>query len=199
MVHHFIVKLLNACIPEKTVREEVWDSLLLDQLRASYKQAMDHARFLLEAERENTLITLNHYFSDNLDKAQSTRKARALVDLATECHDGKRWLSLELLESLTTHKSNEQQAREAIHDTLQSYYKVARKRFVDNIYQQSIILFLLNGKRGPLKILSPKMVAELNETQLELIAGEDSLTRETRNRLKQETKQYEAAMRILRS
>ena len=201
LVHHFIVKLLEACIPEQSVRQEVWDNILLDDLRTAYTNAMNHARFLLEAERDNMLITLNHYFADNLEKARGARRVRELGSIPTiyaHPSNNEPYVPLEALKTFTLHKSNVEQVREEIHDTLQSYYKVARKRFVDSIYQQSINMFLL-GKRSPLRILCPKKITELSEAQLELIAGEDSLTRETRQRLQVEIKQLNAAMRILKT
>jgi len=161
---------------------------------------VDHARFLLEAERDNTLVTLNHYFSDNLDKARNNRKEREFLDLADgDSHFGEHVVHLDKFKNYNKQKANAEQALEDIHDALKSYYKVARKRFVDNIYQQSIYLFLLHGRRSPLRIFCPSKIAELSESELELIAGEDPHSQETRQHLIEETKKLEAGMRIMRT
>jgi len=39
LVHHFIGNLLRLCIPEQAVRTQVWEHLLLDELRVAYKKA----------------------------------------------------------------------------------------------------------------------------------------------------------------
>ncbi|KAK2058891.1 interferon-induced GTP-binding protein Mx1 [Colletotrichum caudatum] len=93
------------------------------------------------------------------------------------------WVPKEMLSKLTTNRSNAEQVREDIHDILRSYYKVARKRFVDVVLQQAIFHFLLDARDGPLKIFSPDLVMGLDDRQLQMIAGEDSATREKREHL----------------
>ena len=105
---------------------------------------------------------------------------------------------LEHLKSYSRNKGNAEQVREDIHDTLKSYYKVARKRFVDNVCQQAIHRFLLSGKDGPLAILSPTRVAELSESQLEAIAGESSASKSAREGLAAEIQRLSEAMKVMR-
>ncbi|KAK1992733.1 interferon-induced GTP-binding protein Mx1 [Colletotrichum falcatum] len=93
------------------------------------------------------------------------------------------WVPKGMLSKLTTNRSNAEQVREDIHDILRSYYKVARKRFVDVVLQQVIFHFLLDARDGPLKVFSPNLVMGLDDKQLRMIAGEDSATQEKREHL----------------
>jgi hypothetical protein len=65
MAHMFIQDLLRVVCPDHRVREALM-SVLLDELLAKYKAALDFVGFLLQVER--TPATLNHYFADNLHK-----------------------------------------------------------------------------------------------------------------------------------
>jgi len=200
LVHRFIVKLIESCVPEESVRNDIWDCILTEELCAAYKQAMDHARFLLRVEREGTLVTYNHYFNNNLQRARGLRLGRELDGVAVEAQElykrPRRVVPLDALNGFRN-KANPQQVREDIHDALRSYYKVARKRFVDNVCQQAIDEFLLNGAASPLKILCPTRVAELTDSQLEMIAGEDVKTRNRRQALGDDIGRLTAAMKVL--
>jgi hypothetical protein len=84
-----------------------------------------------------------------------------------------------------------------IHDILCSYYKVARKRFVDNVCMQAVDHFLVNGPETPLTIFAPSFVSSLNADELERIAGEDNVTKRQRHQLKKEIGSLEAGKKIL--
>ncbi|KGO38852.1 Dynamin [Penicillium expansum] len=95
------------------------------------------------------------------------------------------------------HMSNSEQTVEDIHDILKSYYKVARKRFVDNVCMQAADFHLVTGPEAPMNIFSPSWVYCLTDEQLEHIAGEELSIRRKRHRLQQETKDLEAGRKIL--
>ena len=84
-----------------------------------------------------------------------------------------------------------------IHDILQSYYKVARKRFVDNICMQGAVHCLITGPNTPLKMFSPTFVNSMTPEQLEEVAGEDFATKRRRAQLKKEKEDLEAGKKIL--
>jgi hypothetical protein len=84
-----------------------------------------------------------------------------------------------------------------IHDILLSYYEIARKRFVDSVYVHAVDHFLINGSETPLTLFSPEFVLGLDVGQLEMIAGEDTLTKRKRQQLKKEIESLEAGRRIL--
>ncbi|GKT97300.1 putative interferon-induced GTP-binding protein Mx1 [Colletotrichum tofieldiae] len=60
LVHEYIYQLLTELCPEKQMRDNLWDTLLLDKLMDSYQRAMRHSSFLLNIERGGTPNTFNH-------------------------------------------------------------------------------------------------------------------------------------------
>lgn len=93
--------------------------------------------------------------------------------------------------------SNTQHTVFEVHDILKAYYKVARKRFVDNICMQASDYILITGPNNPLKIFSPQFVSLLSDEQLEEIAGEDVGMRRRRTALAKEVKDLEIGKKIL--
>ncbi|KAK8073384.1 interferon-induced GTP-binding protein Mx1 [Apiospora phragmitis] len=169
---------------------------------------MEHARFLLKVEREGIPYTLNHYFSENLQKAQNTRlvemissAGKAVTYEAEEYEDPEKgvFISLKRLQNLSVAKSNSAQIVERIHDVLASYYKVARKRFVDVVCQQVVeYLLLSNDEKCPLQVFTSKFVRGLNVGQLDDIAGEDASVRDLRAKLDRDIGAFEGALEILK-
>jgi hypothetical protein len=94
--------------------------------------------------------------------------------------------------------SNAAHVVQDLHDILFSYYKVARKRFVDSVCMQAADHFLVNGPRTPLALFCPTFVSGLDAEQLETIAGEDHGTRRMRLHLKRDIASLEEARKILR-
>ncbi|KAI1142261.1 P-loop containing nucleoside triphosphate hydrolase protein [Hypoxylon sp. FL0543] len=210
-VHHFIVEAINDICPDERVRDELWNGYLLEDLQKSYRRAMDHAKFLLDIEREGVPMTLNHYFNDNLQKSQSKRLVEAMEKLGmenrVETKDGEGnvvnqeagvFLSRAQLNNLSFNMANSDHVREYMHDILESYYKVSRKRFVDVVCQQAVNHFLLAGEGSPLKTFSTQMVLNLNEDQLDMIAAEDAPVKLRREKLGRDIKNFEDALRVLK-
>lgn len=199
IVHEFIKKLLEVVCPETAVRDELWE-LLLDELRGSYKKAMDQARFLLEVERNDWPMTLNHCFSNNLAKNRVDR----MVDLSnlseynTDEANDMIQVNRNVLKGVQTEKSLTEHARDEVHDALQSYYNVSCKRFVDVVCQQAVNHFLLIRKSSPLHIFSNEWVNRMTTDQLDAIAGEDSANRQQRKQLMRDIDRLDAAMKVLR-
>ena len=84
-----------------------------------------------------------------------------------------------------------------LHDILRSYYKVARKRFVDNVCMQAADFYLVTGPDTPIKVFSPKFVHKLSSEQLDSIAGEDASRKRKRAELKREIESLEQARKLL--
>lgn len=146
LVHHFIDQVLRQSCSDDRVREELWNNHLTEKLQASYHHAMSHAKFVLAVERGSRPYTLNHYFNDNLQKAQNSRVTSQLKIIGREWDlrddddivRGYFVFRPEQLDGLSINKANSEQTLEYIHDILKSYYKVARKRFVDVVCQQAV-------------------------------------------------------------
>lgn len=97
----------------------------------------------------------------------------------------------------TNNMSNKDHAVQDLHDILQSYYKVARKRIVDNIINQGGRYWLIMGPNTPLKLFTPAFVSQMSLEQLQDIAGEEALTKRRRAQLLKEQEDLEKSRRIL--
>lgn len=209
IVHDYVVRLLEILCPEGSVRNQLWNTLLLDRLRTTYTRAMEHAHFLLTIEKMTTPYTYNHYFNDKLQKKRAKRvgdsvkrhASRSIVPAGngTFTTESQMQLSMSAIDSISTDRSNDEQTCLDIHDTLVSYYKVARKRFVDLVCQQVISFFLLEGPCSPLQVFNAEFVMGLTEEALEEIAGEDEETTTRRAELTRSVERLSAALRVLRS
>ena len=101
-----------------------------------------------------------------------------------------------ILNQGVTTGSNVQHTVDDLHDILHSYYKVARKRFVDIVCMQAADHFLVTGHDAPIKVFSPKFVSELTNEQLEAIAGEDLVSKRKREDLKRKIENLEVGKKI---
>lgn len=116
--------------------------------------------------------------------------------LYNDCSHGE---VVRLQDNTTAHPmSNTDHIVQDIYDILFSYYKVARKRFVDSVCMQTVDNYLVNGPETPLTLFSPTFVSSLTHDQLEAIAGEDQVTKGTIARLKKEVASLEEAKKILK-
>lgn len=161
---------------------------------------MQQSLFLVSVERDQKPYTLNHCFNENLRKARGTRLSELLKKKARNEYDpfnertGK--FVLELRQQPARARWN--LFTEEIHDILKSYYQVAQKRFVDNVYRQTVDHCLLTGLMCPLAVFTQEWVINLNAEQLETIAGELPTTREHREELQAKIEDLAAAMEILK-
>lgn len=172
-VHGFIRELLGFLCEEHGVANRIWAKLGME-LRNTYTKALEHATFLVEVERTGNLITLNHYFADIVQKRRLARVEKRLKDLRTwTTNDDQKDTLLRLEDTLSALASNDDHTIEDLHDSLKSYHKVARKRFVDAICKQVIDYHVICSKNGPLWVFSPHLIGKLSEQELEHIAGDD--------------------------
>ncbi|KAL9129208.1 MAG: hypothetical protein Q9217_002277 [Psora testacea] len=195
IVYTFIVDLLRVVCPIERVRLGIM-SLLMDRLIEKYRLALSHVEFLLEIELDGTPATLNHYFNDNLEKSRQRCMHAGMQSRSfSDCKHG----NVVKLEDIIQHHpmSNVDHAIQDLHDILQSYYKVARKRFVDSLRMQAVDFHLITGPRTPLKLFSPTFVVGLTATQLEEVAGEDLTLKRRRIQLEKEEKNLEEGKKIL--
>ena len=95
--------------------------------------------------------------------------------------------------------SNTKYTIRELHDILEAYYKVARKRFVDNVRMHVVDWFLVKGPTSPLKYFSPTFVSKLDAKQLDRIVGEEPATRMKRHRLVKQIKSLKEGKQFLES
>jgi hypothetical protein len=202
VVHDYIFRLLDHVCPDKQVRDQLWDTIIVDKLRSKYARAMDHAHFLLRIERDGIPSTYNHYFNAEVQKKRQAKMNSSLKKKALGYHLSNKTYVEAIPTSSLSHtienKANAEQIRQDILHVLESYYNVSRKRFVDIICRQVIGHFLLEGEDSPLKVLCSDMVHSLNTEQLEMIAGESVEIKDQRVMLEKDIKNLEKALKVLR-
>ncbi|CAK1356816.1 unnamed protein product [Cercospora beticola] len=196
IVHRFISSALASICDDSNVRNTLANNLS-DQLHERYGFAMRCLGFLLQVEKSNTPLTLNHYFNDNLQRSRQENATGRVEEKAIETYDHGKVVQLEHALQPLRSMSNEQHIVEDIHDILKSYYKVCRKTFVDNVCRQSVIHYLLESDLSPLALFSPLYVSQLSADVLESIAGEDQALKRDRARLTKEEASLAEAVKVL--
>jgi chorismate mutase len=180
-------------------KERVVDDDLRQKLAAKLSQGHEIAHekakqtllTILRDEREGILQTVNHYFADTLSSIRESRVLARLEDAGFQ--DGSVIDLQRLMQSV--HLSNEDQAVNDIHDTLKAYYKVAMKRFTDNVVVQITERVLL-GLEGPVKTLTPELINDLQDHELMELAGENFATSSNRNELMNKYDRFQRALDI---
>lgn len=189
-IHSYNEKILAEILPDDDVRERLW-RIICSREHETYNQAYEQLLKILNDERGGILQTVNHYYADTLS---SIRQERVIVRLETlGLRDGINFDMSRVLQGV--HLSNEDQAIFDIHDILKAYYKVAMKRFTDNVVVQVSERYIL-GDGGPVKMFSPDMVGEFEEDKLTEIAGENFATAGRRNDLVSKAARFKEALEI---
>ncbi|KAF2141514.1 uncharacterized protein K452DRAFT_228544 [Aplosporella prunicola CBS 121167] len=196
-IHKFLHNVLHHVCEDPLTIERLWAKLRPSVLEC-YQRALAQVTFLDSVERNGKLITLNHYFADNLRKRRLDRVEKRLRSLKSwVTNDDDKEPLLRLRDTLNVFVSNDDQTVEDMHDILKSYYKVALKRFIDTICMQAVDYYLISGPVSPLSIFSPEFVSLLPENELEEIAGERSSTTEKRASISKEIATLRAGKRVL--
>ncbi|KAF3407828.1 Interferon-induced GTP-binding protein Mx2 [Talaromyces pinophilus] len=195
MTHQFILKALEIACPDDRVRCNLM-SILMDKLLGRYRNAIDKVKFLLYVERSSTPMTLNRYLNSNLQK---NRKNWFTSTVAKKTFDDGLYSKVVRLQDITYQHdmSNEAHTVQDIHDILQSYYKVARERFMDNVCMQAADYHLVTGLETPMGLFSPLFVGSLSKEQLEDIAGEEGALKRKRHQLSKKIRDLQEAKKIL--
>ncbi|KAJ5360070.1 dynamin [Penicillium concentricum] len=199
IVHNFISTALKISCRDPILHSNIL-TFLMDGLIERYRKSLSMTDFLLKIEREGTPMSQNHYLNSNLQKGRQERIASAVKksSFSVDMHDGSKRDCYQVSDLVRIHHmSNSKQTVEDIHDILKSYYKVARKRFVENVCMQAADFHLVTGPEAPMNIFSPSWVYCLSPDQLEHIAGEELSIRRRRHRLQKETQDLEAGRKIL--
>ncbi|KAL8855200.1 MAG: hypothetical protein Q9221_000106 [Calogaya cf. arnoldii] len=192
-VHTYICDLLKQICEDDRVRSTLL-SVMMDQLIERYKRAMDQTHSILEVEHNP--MTYNHYFAQNLEKCHQER-TKALIEGKTFHDDDNRELVEVSVLFQNMNISNLQSTVQHLHDIMKSYYKVARKRFVDNVCMQAADRHLTRGPDTAVKVFSPSFVSGLTPEQLERIAGEDLATKKKRVELTRHVENLKKARNLL--
>ena len=82
-------------------------------------------------------------------------------------------------------------------DILRSYYKIARKQFIDNICIQAADYYLVNRPEASIKLFSLSFINKLTREQLEEIAGEETILKQKQRQLLKKIDNLKTAKKIL--
>lgn len=134
--------------------------------------------------------------ADSLLSRQKRMHSRIRSKTVSDCSHGEVIRTSDLF--YHGHMGNDEHTIQDLHDILQSYYKVARKRIVDALRMQAADYYLITGPDTPLALFTPSFVAKLTHEQLDAAAGEDHQAKAHRARWEKEVFDLEEAMRILR-
>ncbi|KAL2192898.1 P-loop containing nucleoside triphosphate hydrolase protein [Corynascus similis CBS 632.67] len=159
---------------------------ILEEMRAKTTE-------LLSPHRSGHPITYNHYFTEALQKVRGSRQHKtspaqilrtffSVSNLEPEQHLSGYYNLSALAESLEECRELNMRrfaANEAL-DCLNAYYKVAMKRFIDDVAVEVIEAKLMTALNN---ILSPMSVYEMSTIDVTLIAGESEETRAERDQL----------------
>ena len=66
-VHKFISALILVVCNDDRVHSALM-STLMDGLIDRYSKSINHTKFIISVEKDGTLLTMNHYFAENLEK-----------------------------------------------------------------------------------------------------------------------------------
>ncbi|KAJ5714861.1 Dynamin [Penicillium malachiteum] len=83
ILHQFIVRILDTICVDKGIAASII-SLIMDELTDRYRLAQERVKFLLTVEREGTLMTMNHYLNDNLQRCCQNRLCAAMALLTLQ-------------------------------------------------------------------------------------------------------------------
>jgi hypothetical protein len=147
---------------------------------SAFQRAEEYLGQLLRDEREGILQTVNNYFAQNITSIREERMRARLGSLGIQDNLQQSVDIKQLMDGI--HLSNDDQAIYDSHDTLKAFYKVALKRFTDNVIVQVTERHLL-GPEGPVKVLSPELIGDLSDGELSDIASENFATSSTRTEL----------------
>jgi hypothetical protein len=184
--------LFGEIIPEDSLRRK-FETHNIVPSRKARDDANSQLHLILADEMGGILQTVNHYFADTLAATREERVLKRLqaVGLADGYHQN---IDLKKI-TRAAHLSNEDQAVNDIHDILKAYYRVALKRFTDNIVLQVVERCYL-GTHGPVKSLSPEYVGSLEDADLSNIAAENYATASTRTEISSKLVRLERALQI---
>ncbi|KAJ4208719.1 hypothetical protein NW767_001829 [Fusarium falciforme] len=188
--------------------ETLQEFLLVPKLDKIFKALNERVEMLLSQHQEGHPITYNDAFTDTLQEVRVERRTEEMLKILKRYFLGKEVImSNTYLQSTvdlkvvakdlaTPPKSNMSHfAAQEVLDALESYYKVAMKRFIDDVAVEAIegILVVELGK-----MIDPVSVSEMSDDELDQVAGETEVSRATRKELATELAVFEGGMQICR-
>ncbi|KAF2096191.1 dynamin GTPase [Rhizodiscina lignyota] len=205
LVSRFAHSALHRVVTDVDVRRSL-QVVIDEKLQQNYDAAEAEFERLLGDEQFHP-ITYNHYFTDNIQKSRQDKMKKQITssisrvitsDFNGHFHvknspDEINRLVVNLQKGIVV-DMDEQACTEAL-DGLRSYYKVARKTFVDNMCRQVIERHVLDGLAGA---FDPVSVSEYEEVEVERITAETPELQRRRKELADLKQTLECSLRELR-
>ncbi|KAK4233415.1 hypothetical protein C8A03DRAFT_19520, partial [Achaetomium macrosporum] len=185
------VKLVVAHVADESTAKALQYEVFEPAMNGVLQTMRDKTKELLTPHQHSHPITYNHYLTETLQKVRRERgqneRERILcrffgVDSLQSWHSDDEYDLRRLADSLA--ESGEPDmgryaASEAL-DCLNAYYKVALKRFIDDLAVQVIEAKLISALD---RILHPVSICQMLDEQVARIAGESEETRTEREQL----------------
>jgi hypothetical protein len=174
----------------------------MDEFTECYRRAMDHAKFLLHVELDGKAVTCNPHFEKTLGSNRTDRMKKILEPFAqtfAKLFPATKFIDMKDITTYAENTTNPDAICGAIHDVMRSYYDITRSRFVDNICVQVVDHFLLSGEKSPLRVLSSDRVLKMTPEELDMVAGEEAVSKSTREMLNRSIAALEEAKKILKT
>ncbi|KAK5656463.1 hypothetical protein OQA88_4846 [Cercophora sp. LCS_1] len=204
-VHTFFLQALELSCPDPLVCNQI-KAEILQGLIDRYEKGMQQACFLVGIERGKRPYTVSEVFHDNLQASRRTRLAALLADKARRVSFSngagaspivKQVVDIADIKTTLVKGTNDDYDNETIHDILEAYYTVARKRFVDNVWHQAVDHLLLTSQDSPLALFSESWVVSLDAETLKAVAGESSGVTGRRAALEKRKNDLKEAIKVL--
>jgi hypothetical protein len=175
-VQSFNQELLAIIVPDGDIKGKL-TARLSQWEEKSRNRAREQLSRIVHDEQDGILQTVNHYYAETLATIREERVAARL----REIHLDENKFDMAVVMK-AVHLSNEDQVVNDIHDILKAYYKVAMKRFTDNIVLQVTERHIL-GRGGLVQTLCPDFIGDLPVDELNEIAAESFASSTARNEL----------------
>lgn len=180
-------------VADASTSSALYHTLIAPALEEMVKNLKKKTSELLAEHQHGHPITYNHYFTETIQKVRQDRNreefTRIIQDFfgidSLEGNQSQRYHQSSyrpLLDSLMAQNEpdmNRHACSEAL-DCMQAYYKVALKRFVDDMAVEAVETTILSKLEG---ILSPVKVSMLENDVVKSIAGESEESGEKRRQL----------------
>ncbi|KAM0430444.1 hypothetical protein ACHAPT_005791 [Fusarium lateritium] len=189
-----------------TTAETLHEFILMPKLDKIFEALNERVEVLLSQHQEGHPVTYNDSFTDTLQQIRMKRRTAEILGTLKLHLGGQEILTSntyfrstvdlkDVAKSLTTPPESDMRyfAAQEILDTLESYYKVAMKRFIDDVAVEAIEGVLI-AELG--KMIDPVSVSKMSAEELNQVAGETEASRVTRQELEMELAVLKDGMQI---
>lgn len=196
----FVRILLRYVCPDEELETRI-RARLTHLIEQAYDRADAELASILKSERDGVLLTLDDSYAEKLQESRRDRTLLALkaLKLSASNDDEDEKAKQERVELIlnAVSLSNKIQSVNDIHDILNSYYHVARKRFIDSVALQVVERHFLSCEEGgPASCFTPQWVGSLGVDDLDLIAGEGQIITNRRAVLQDKLQKWRHARKI---